>query len=123
MTDVVVPCSSPAGAADGEQVTAVTSDCGNRVLCPQRAHIRPTTLPTGSAGADRLDQLGDLVVDLPPFLHQRADLLHRVDHGGVVAAAVLTGDGGIAEVGELTADVHPDLASGDQRASPALALQ
>src|SRR4051812_20924549 len=76
-----------------------------------------------SARADRLDELGDLVVDLPALLHERADLFHRVDHRCVVPAAVLPSDGGIAQVGELPADVHADLAGGDEGAAAALALE
>ena len=61
------------------------------------------------AGLDPLDQLGDLVVDLSSFGHQRPDLFHSMDDGGVVASAELAGDGGIAEIGELSCDVHRDL--------------
>ena len=61
------------------------------------------------AGLDPLDQLGDLVVDLSAFGHQRTDLFHSMDDSGVVATAELAGDGGIAEVGELSCHVHRDL--------------
>src|SRR5262245_41783685 len=75
---------------------------------------------SASTVADRFAELRDLVVDLPALLHQGADLLDRVDHGGVVAVAELAGDGRVAEVGELAEDVHAHLPGGHERPAAAL---
>src|SRR5262245_37386640 len=71
--------------------------------------------------SDGLHQPRDLVVDLAILGHQRADLLDRVDHRGVVAAAELPGDVGVRQVGQLPHDVHGDLPRRDQWALAVLA--
>src|SRR4051794_30568276 len=57
-----------------------------------RNHIVPTQDWPSSSRTDTLDQIGDLVVDLPALFHQGRDLLDRVDHRGVVPTAELLGD-------------------------------
>jgi hypothetical protein len=54
-----------------------------------------------SSGTNLLDQLGDLLIDLPALLHLPGDLVHSVDHRGVVAVAEDPGDGRVAVVGEV----------------------
>src|SRR4051794_15907195 len=71
--------------------------------------------PTSSTTFYAMDELGHLVVNLATFLHETADLLDRVDHGGVVATTEFSRDGGIAEVGEFAAYIHPNLTRGDER--------
>src|SRR6202012_1852904 len=67
--------------------------------------------------------LVDLCVDRAALRHQRADLAVRVDDGGVVAAAELLPDLRQRHVGQLTAQVHGDVPSGDQDPGPARAAQ
>jgi len=64
-----------------------------------------------------------LVEHLAPLGHLLAHLGHGVHHGGVIAPAEYSGDGGVAEVGLLSYDVHADLAGLDEAAMPAFALQ
>src|ERR1700677_5363700 len=70
---------------------------------------------SGRAGTDLLDQLGDLLVNLSPFLHLAGDLVEGVDHGCVVGIAEDPPDGRIAVVRELPGQVHGDLAACDER--------
>ena len=72
------------------------------------------TSGSGRARTDLLDQLRDLLVDLPALLHLAGDLLDGVDHRGVVALAEDAADGGIAVVRELAGEVHGHLAGGDE---------
>ena len=95
---------------------------------PQGGHRWSTALPLANhnladggravevrpAGTDLLDQLGDLLVDLPSLLHLAGDLVHSVDDRGVVAVAEDPADGRIAVVREVPGQVHGDLAGGDQ---------
>jgi len=57
---------------------------------------------SGRAGTDLLDQLGDLLVNLSPFLHLAGDLVDGVDHGRVIAIAEDPPDSWIAVVRELS---------------------
>lgn len=59
---------------------------------------------------DARGELSDLLVGTFPFLHAMTNLVGGVDHGGVVAAPETFSDLGEGEVGELSADVHRDLA-------------
>jgi len=54
-----------------------------------------------STASNQMEELGDLVVDLPTLLHESRDLLDGMNHSSVISTAELPGDGGIAEVGEL----------------------
>jgi hypothetical protein len=47
---------------------------------------------------DAEGEFGHLFVDLPAFLHESGNLLHGMDHGGVVSATELTGDRGVGKV-------------------------
>src|SRR5208282_2321391 len=67
---------------------------------------------------DPVSEFGDLVVDRPAFGHQGADLLVRVHHGGVVAAAELLADLRQGQVGQLPAEVHGDLPRGHEHPGP-----
>src|SRR5581483_166808 len=82
-----------------------------------------TSSPASHTALDALYEPGHLVVDLSPLLHEGGDLLDGVNDGGVVAAAELACDGRVAEVGQLTEDVHADLTGGDQGAAPAGAAE
>src|ERR1700677_5408511 len=70
---------------------------------------------SGRAGTDLLDQLGDLLVNLSPFLHLAGDLVDGVDHGCVITIAEDPPDGRIAVVREFSGQVHGDLAGCDER--------
>src|SRR5437870_2599077 len=72
---------------------------------------------------DPADEVVDLLEYDAFFRHLGADLLAGVHDRRVVAPTELLGDLRIAVVGELTEDVHADLAGGDERASAALAAQ
>src|SRR2546429_9484279 len=82
-----------------------------------------TRLSSSCAALDAVNELGPRVVDAPPFLHLRRDLLDGMDHRGVVTSAELPGDRRIAEIGQLPEHVHADLAGGDEGAAAALAGQ
>src|SRR5687768_14147847 len=93
--------------------------------CPQIPGRRPqvsTALSTGPE-LDATDELVDLVEDRLALGHLLLDLVDGVHDGRVVAAPELLGDPGIAVVGQLTEDVHPDLAGGDERPAAALAAE
>jgi hypothetical protein len=47
---------------------------------------------------DAESELGNLFVDLTPLLHQAGDLLHRVDHGGVISTTELAGDRRVGKI-------------------------
>src|SRR5699024_7411437 len=82
------------------------------VLCcsePFRSAAR-----TGAGALDLCRELGDLVEDRATFLHELADLLVRMHHGGVVAAAELLTDPDQRHIGEFAAQIHRDLARRDQ---------
>src|SRR5262245_52042673 len=63
---------------------------------------------------DAVGQLGDLVEHAAPFGHQLPDLALGMHDGGVVAPAELLADLRQAQVGELPAQVHRDLAGRDE---------
>src|SRR4051794_27122496 len=81
----------------------------------RRFHRRSSRCARSCPALDELGELVHLVVDLALLAHQLLDLLDRVDDRGVVALAEGPGDGGVAEVGDLTAHVHGDLAGVDER--------
>src|SRR5690349_5548103 len=72
---------------------------------------------------DPVRELGDLVVDAPPFGHELTDLPVRVHDRGVVAVAELLPDLGQRQLGELAAQVHRDLPGVDEHPGPRRALQ
>jgi len=61
----------------------------------------------------------DLIVDFAAFGHETGDLLDGVDHRGVVTITELSTDGRVTQVGELTKDVHRNLACSYEGPSPA----
>src|SRR5215472_11228743 len=63
---------------------------------------------------DLVSKLGDLVVNRPTLGHQRADLPLGVHDSGVVPAAEVLADLWQRQVGQLPAQVHGDLARGDE---------
>src|SRR4051794_37234985 len=122
----VVQCCPQRRAPGGWSGAPSPPACGSGPVVPSAQGVRSTwscTSPDLAAGPNDLDELGHLVVDLAALLHEGADLLDGVDHRGVVPPAVLPGDGRVAEVGQLPAHVHADLAGGDERAPAALALE
>src|SRR5258708_39650608 len=80
-------------------------------IVPRGTGMRVFTLrsPGQRLLLDPVGELRDLVVDRPALGHQRADLLVRVHHGRVVAAAELLPDLGQREVRQLPAQVRRDL--------------
>ncbi len=66
---------------------------------------------------DSVGELGDLVIDRAALGHELADLAVSMHHCGVVAAAEGLPDLGKREIGELTAEIHSDLAGIDQDAA------
>lgn len=107
------------GAVDWGKGRKVAGD--NDGPCPQgvgiERELRLRELASSSSGSDDSGQLGYLVVDGAPLSHELGDLVHSVDHGRVISPSELTRNGRVAEVGELTEDVHTDLACGNERAS------
>ena len=69
----------------------------------------PSALP--GLRLDSVRQLRDLVIDGPALGHQRPDLAIRMHHGRVVAATKLLADLGKGKVGQLTSQIHSNLAS------------
>src|SRR5690606_33876037 len=67
---------------------------------------------------DPARELGDLVVGRAALGHLPGDLLVRVHHRGVVAAAELLPDLRQGEIAQLSAEVHGDLTGGDEHAGP-----
>ena len=76
-----------------------------------RREERDATERAGANGsarvvADARGELGDLVVDRPPFTHQLADLAIGVHDRRVVAAAEGLADLGQRQLGQLAAQIH-----------------
>ena len=61
-----------------------------------------------------MDERLNVLVDLGPLVHQVANLLVGVDHGGVISAAEDVSGLGVGEIGEFPKEVHADLSCGDQ---------
>ena len=66
---------------------------------------------------DSVGELGDLVIDRAALGHELADLAVSMHHCGVIASAEGLPDLGKRELGELTAEIHSDLAGIDQDAA------
>src|SRR5689334_9106523 len=104
-----------ASTAFHKGATVKVMPCGPSDLFPRELQSSDTRGPhrgpqPSLAAFDGLDEVRDLVVYEPPFLHESGHLLDRVDDRRVIATTELPGDGWIAEVGELPEDVHADLA-------------
>src|SRR5215831_21337560 len=87
--------------------TEISTACVYRLLPVALIRVG-RSWPRGAASGPRLlldpvGELRDLVVDRPPFGHQRADLLVRMHHGRVVPAAELLADLRERQVGQLAA--------------------
>src|SRR5579859_6148743 len=81
--------------------------------------VHHAALVASATALDPVNQGGDLVVHLTAFFHQTGDLFHGVNDRRVVTAAELSGDGRVAEIGQIPENVHAYLAGIDERPAPA----
>ena len=113
------------GTADGDPEMANAKRAGDKQVTPHPPRVEKLVDKRGLCALllDPVRQFGDLVVDRAALGHQLPDLLLRVHHGRMVAAAELLTDLRQRQIGQFAAQVHRDLPGRDQDTAAGSALE